>query len=87
MALRSGLGADQTATEAYTVGQAVRVTVIRADKGESKIRLSLAPGAELPTRGKPCHILPVTSSTRILNPGLLSHMASHDVFFATPGGP
>jgi len=39
-----GLAADQTPQEAFAVGQVVRATVIRSDRGEQKIKLSLAPG-------------------------------------------
>ena len=36
-----GLAADQTPAEAFAPGQVVRATVIRADAGEGKVRLSL----------------------------------------------
>ena len=42
-----GLTPDQTPAEAFSVGQCVRATVIRADEqrnGSTKIKLSLAPG-------------------------------------------
>ena len=49
-----GLTPDQTPAEAFSVGQCVRATVIRADEqrnGSTKIKLSLAPGGGVATGG------------------------------------
>ena len=47
-----GLAADQTPAEAFAPGQVVRATVIRADAGEGKVRLSLVGDGASFTRDK-----------------------------------